>query len=255
MTRFAHCNRIFAVSPQCSGVVSHELLDVLIAASPVQHAEAVLVGLALRCQDATATRNIPQVARSTAVIASIWKRALVNKLTAMACSPMCVRRSLESTANGAREDEGKSMLCIRFEDTCRGRCIVVLPSYGVADIGKSVRLSRDPALGLLCLIKHLRCYLCRERRLATSQACAPAYRRRASSVSSATWAVLGCRVASSPSDEERSVSLGFSTSAAVNCASTCDSCCRVVDGRSMFLSKRTQANDMGSHTYRASLDL
>ena len=36
---------------------------VLIAASAVQHAEAVLVGLAPRCQDATATRNIPRVPR------------------------------------------------------------------------------------------------------------------------------------------------------------------------------------------------
>ena len=85
MTRFAHCNRIFALSPHCSGVVSHALLCVLIAASPVQHTKTVLVGLALRRQDANATRNIPQFARTTqAVIVSIWKRALVNKLNAMA---------------------------------------------------------------------------------------------------------------------------------------------------------------------------
>ena len=38
-------------------------------------------------------------------------------------------------------------------------------------------------------------------------------------------------VASSPSDEERSLSFGFSTSAAVDCASICDGCCRVHDGR------------------------
>ena len=44
-----------------------------------------MVGLALRGQDANATRNIPQVVRTTeAVIVSIWKRALVNKLNAMA---------------------------------------------------------------------------------------------------------------------------------------------------------------------------
>ena len=30
-------------------------------------------------------------------------------------SPMCVRRSLESTANGSTGRRGKSMLCIRFE--------------------------------------------------------------------------------------------------------------------------------------------
>ena len=84
MTRFAHCNRIVALSPHCSGVVSHALC-VLIAASQVQHTETVLVGLALRRQDANATRNIPQFARTTeAVILSIWKRALVNKLNAMA---------------------------------------------------------------------------------------------------------------------------------------------------------------------------
>ena len=35
MTRFAHCNRIFALSPHCSGVVSHALHCVLIADSPV----------------------------------------------------------------------------------------------------------------------------------------------------------------------------------------------------------------------------
>ena len=85
MTRFAPCNRIFAISPHCSGVVSHALLCVLIAASPVQHAEAVLVGLALRRQDANATRNIPQDVRTTeAVIVSIWKRAWVHKLNTMA---------------------------------------------------------------------------------------------------------------------------------------------------------------------------
>ena len=55
---------------------------------------------------------------------------------------------------------------------------------------------------------------------------------------SITWAVLGCRVASSPSDEERSVSLGSRTSAAVDCASICDGCCRVFDGRPWSLPKR-----------------
>ena len=45
----------------------------------------MLVGLALRRQDANATRNIPQVVRTTeAVIVSIWKRAWVNKLNTMA---------------------------------------------------------------------------------------------------------------------------------------------------------------------------
>ena len=67
--------------------------------------------------------------------------------------------------------------------------------------------------------------------LTISQVFAPEYRRSASSVSSITLAVPSCSVASSPSDEERSVSLGFSTSAAVNCASVCDGCCRVFDGR------------------------
>ena len=81
MTRFAHCNRIFARSPHCNGAVSHALLCVLIAASSVQHAETLLVGLAPRCQDANATCTIPHVESTTeAVIGSMWKRALVNKL-------------------------------------------------------------------------------------------------------------------------------------------------------------------------------
>ena len=85
MTRFAHCNRIFAFSPHCSGVVSRALHCVLIAASPVQFVQAVLVGLALRRQDANATRNILQVVRKKeAVIVSIWKRAWVHKLNTMA---------------------------------------------------------------------------------------------------------------------------------------------------------------------------
>ena len=49
-------------------------------------------------------------------------------------------------------------------------------------------------------IKHLRCCLRCARRLATSQAFAPAYGWSTSPVSSATLAVLGCRVASSPTD-------------------------------------------------------
>ena len=68
MTRFAHCNRIFARSRHCSSAVSRALLCVLIAASSVQHAEAVLVGLAPRCQDATATRNIPHVESTTEAV-------------------------------------------------------------------------------------------------------------------------------------------------------------------------------------------
>ena len=81
MTRSAHCNRIFARSVDCGGVVSHAMHCVLIAASSVQHAEAVLVGLAPRCQDANATRNIPHVARTTeAVAASMLKRALVRQI-------------------------------------------------------------------------------------------------------------------------------------------------------------------------------
>ena len=53
----------------------------LIAASAVQNAEAVLVGLALRCQDATATRNIPQLVRTTeAVTALMLKRTFVRQL-------------------------------------------------------------------------------------------------------------------------------------------------------------------------------
>ena len=85
VTKVAHCNRIFARSPHCSGVVSHALLCVLIAASAVQHARAVLVGLSLRRQDANGTGNIPQVARTTeAIVLSMWKRAVVNKLNAPA---------------------------------------------------------------------------------------------------------------------------------------------------------------------------
>ena len=49
------------------------------------------------------------------------------------------------------------------------------------------------------------------------------------------------------------MSLGFSTSAAVNCASVCDDCCRIFDGRSRSLSKRTEANDMGCDTDRVPL--
>ena len=87
MTRFAHCNRIFARSPHCSGAVSRALLCVLIAASSVQHAETVLVGLAVRCQDANATRNIPHVERTTeAVMGSMWKRSLVHKLNTLGLS-------------------------------------------------------------------------------------------------------------------------------------------------------------------------
>ena len=52
---------------------------------------------------------------------------------------------------------------------------------------------------------------------------------------------------------ERSVSLGFRTSAAVNCASICDGCCRVFDGRPWSLPKRTEANDMGCDTDRVPL--
>ena len=108
MTRFAHCNRIFARSPHCSGVVSRALLCVLIAASAVQHAETVLVGLALRCQDANATRNIPHVESTTeAVIGSMWKRSLVHKLNTLALSneihrlPICSFLSFSSRASVA----------------------------------------------------------------------------------------------------------------------------------------------------------
>ena len=87
MTRFAHCNRIFARSRHCNGVVSHAWHCVLIAASAVQQAETVLVGLAPRCQDANATRNIPHVESTTeVVIGSMWKRALVRKLNTQALS-------------------------------------------------------------------------------------------------------------------------------------------------------------------------
>ena len=48
MTRFAHCNRIFAPGTRCTGEVSHAWHCVFIAASAVQQAETVLVGLALR---------------------------------------------------------------------------------------------------------------------------------------------------------------------------------------------------------------
>ena len=41
-----HCNKIFARSLDCSGVVSHAMHCVLIGASAIQHAETVLVGLA-----------------------------------------------------------------------------------------------------------------------------------------------------------------------------------------------------------------
>ena len=45
----------------------------------------------------------------------------------------------------------------------------------------------------------------------------------------------------------------FSTLAAVECASICDGCCCVFDGRSTSLSKRTEANDMGCDTDRVPL--
>ena len=108
-------------------------------------------------------------------------------------------------ANRERREDGKANKVNdlhSFRDTCRGRCILVPTSYRVADAVKLVTLSRDPALGLLCNILHLRCYLWCARRSATPQAFAPAYRRSTSSVSSSTLAVLGGRVASSPSDEE-----------------------------------------------------
>ena len=57
------------------------------------------------------------------------------------------------------------------------------------------------------------------------------------------------------SDEERSVSLDLSTSAAVDCASISDDCCRVFDGRSRSLSKRTEAHDVGCDTVPVLLDL
>ena len=94
MTRSAHCNRIFARSLDCSGVVSHAMHCVLIGASAIQHAETVLVGLAPRCQDANATRNIPHVGRTTeAVAASMLKRALVNKLNAPASMSEILHRA------------------------------------------------------------------------------------------------------------------------------------------------------------------
>ena len=78
---------IFARSADCSGVVSHAMHCVLIATSAVQHAETVLVGLAPRCQDANATRNIPHVESTTeVVIGSMWKRSLVHKLNTLALS-------------------------------------------------------------------------------------------------------------------------------------------------------------------------
>ena len=80
--------------------------------------------------------------------------------------------------------------------------------------------TRGEATGIL----HLRCYLCCWRRLPISPIFASEYRRSTSSVSFITLAVPSCSVASSSADEERSVSLGFSTSAAVNCASICDGC-------------------------------
>ena len=42
-----------------------------------------------------------------------------------------------------------------FRDACRGCCMLVPPSYRVADVGNLVGLSRDPALGLLCFTIHL----------------------------------------------------------------------------------------------------
>ena len=99
-------------------------------------------------------------------------------------------------------------------------------------------------------IKHLRCYLCCWGRLPTSRVFAPEHRRSTSSVSSITLAVPSCSVASSPSDEERSVSLGFRTSATVDNASTCDGCCRVFDCRPWSLPKRAvscpEAGQVGS---------
>ena len=148
------------------------------------------------------------------------------------------------------------------------------PQYNAADIVKLVRLCRDPALKSYfwccdkCVtlgmrvtptrreatgIKHLRCCLCCWRRLPTSPVFVQEYRRSTSSVWSITLSGPGCRVASSPSDEERSVSLDLSTSAAVNCASICDGCCRVFDGRPRSLSTRTKANDMGCDTDRVPL--
>ena len=93
------------------------------------------------------------------------------------------------------------MICIRFEAMPRTlhRRAPELQCSRHREIGWIVKGSR---VELPCSIKHLRCYLCCACRLATSQAFAPAYRRSTSSVSSATFAVLGCRVASSPSDEE-----------------------------------------------------
>ena len=79
----------------------------------------------------------------------------------------------------------KSMICIRSEAmprTLHRRD----PSYSVADIGKLIGSSRDPALGDLSFIKHLRCRFCCARRLVTSQAFAPACRRSTAPVTSAT---------------------------------------------------------------------
>ena len=116
-------------------------------------------------------------------------------------SDMCEARSrVESEGRTGRRTRVNDLHS--FRDTCRGRSILVPSSYRVADIGKLVRLSRDPALGLLYFVIHLGCCLCCACRLARSQAFAPAYSRCSSSVSSATLAVLGCRVASSPSDIE-----------------------------------------------------
>ena len=65
--------------------------------------------------------------------------------------------------------------------------------------------------------------------------------------------MLGCRVASSPSDEENRCLWDFSTSPAIECASICDGCCRVFDGRTRSLFKSTEANDTGCDTDRVPL--
>ena len=144
----------------------------------------------------------------------------------------------------------RTMICIRFEAMPRTlrRRAPELQCSRHREIGWIVKGSR---VELPCSIKHLRCCLCCACRLATSQAFAP-YRRSTSSVSSATFAVLGCRVASSPSDEE-DCCLWISALRLPSSALPLDGCCRVFDGRTWSLSKRTEANDMGCDTGRVPL--
>ena len=92
-----------------------------------------MVGLALRCQDANATRNIPHVERTTeAVMVSMWKRSLVHKLNTLGLS--------SETLHGANAFLFTDLLLVHFFRSLpvplsrfETDCFLILPPTGLTD--------------------------------------------------------------------------------------------------------------------------